>query len=219
MQPTLVSTSLQLPGPYAAVVMDMDGLLVHTERLWLQAKVVLFSRYGVELTDADLAAVFGTSELDSARYFAGRFGMPAEQLTNLRDEYLDIVGALFDEGVELTDGASDLLARLSGAVPLALATNTRRALVDKILHSFPVAHQFDAIVSGDEARPKPTPDIYLLACQRLGVDPSTAVALEDSPTGVTAARSAGLTCIGVPSDPRYPLHEADIVVDSLVALL
>jgi HAD superfamily hydrolase (TIGR01509 family) len=82
-----------------------------------------------------------------------------------------------------------------------------------------VAHHFDAIVSGDEASPKPAPDIYLLACQRLGVDPGRAVALEDSPTGVTAAKGAGMTCIGVPSDPRYPLTEADIVVDSLVALL
>jgi HAD superfamily hydrolase (TIGR01509 family) len=217
MQPSLAP--LVLPGPYAAVVADMDGLLVHTERHWLQAKVVLFGRYGVELTDDDLAAVFGTSELDSARYFVGRFGLADDRVEALRDEYLDIVGALFDGGVELTDGAAELLARLSGRVPLALATNTRRPLVDKVLRSFSVAHHFDAIVTGDEARPKPAPDIYLLACRRLGVDPATAVALEDSPTGVTSAKGAGMTCIGVPSDPRYPLHQADVVVASLTALL
>jgi HAD superfamily hydrolase (TIGR01509 family) len=219
MQPSLAPISLELPGPYAAVVADMDGLLVHTERHWLQAKVVLFGRYGVELTDGDLAAVFGTSELDSARYFVGRFGLPAEQVDSLRHEYLEIVGDLFDRGVELTDGADELLARLSGTVPLALATNTRRSLVEKILRAISVGERFDAIVSGDEAPPKPAPDLYLLACQRLGVDPASAVALEDSPTGVTAAKRAGMSCIGVPSDARFPLHEADAVVDSLVALL
>jgi HAD superfamily hydrolase (TIGR01509 family) len=219
MQPSLAPISLELPGPYAAVVADMDGLLVHTERHWLQAKVILFARYGAELTDGDLAAVFGTSELDSARYFAGRFGLAADQVERLRDEYLDIVGGLFDAGVELTDGSAELLTRLSGVVPLALATNTRRSLVDKILRAILVAERFDAIVTGDEALPKPAPDLYLLACQRLGVDPATAVALEDSPTGVTAAKRAGMSCIGVPSDARFPLHEADAVVDSLVALL
>jgi HAD superfamily hydrolase (TIGR01509 family) len=219
MQPSLAPISLELPGPYAAVVADMDGLLVHTERHWLQAKVVLFGRYGVELTDHDLAEVFGTSELDSARYFADRFGLTTDHVDSLRHEYLAIVGDLFDRGVQLTDGASELLARLSGVVPLALATNTRRSLVDKILRATEIGVRFDVIVSGDEARPKPAPDLYLAACQRLGVDPTTAVALEDSPTGVTAARMAGLTCIGVPSDARFPLHEADAVVDSLVALL
>ena len=73
--PTL--PSLQLPGHFAAVVADMDGLLVHTERLWLQAKLVLFGRYGVELTEADQAAVFGASDLASATYFAARLGVAA----------------------------------------------------------------------------------------------------------------------------------------------
>jgi HAD superfamily hydrolase (TIGR01509 family) len=87
------------------------------------------------------------------------------------------------------------------------------------LHVFPAEVRFDVIVSGEEARAKPAPDLYLLACARLGVEPQTAVALEDSPTGVRAARAAGLTCIGVPSDPRHPLDEADHVVASLLDLI
>jgi HAD superfamily hydrolase (TIGR01509 family) len=211
--------SLQLPGPYAAVVADMDGLLVHTERQWLQAKITLFARYGAELTEPDLAAVFGASDLDSAVYFAGRFGLPAERVSALRDEYLTIIGDLFDQGVEPSPGAAELVDRLAGTVPLALASNTRRPLVEKVLRGIPFGHRFDAIVSGDEAAPKPAPDLYLLACRRLGVDPARTVALEDSPTGVAAAKAAGLTCIGVPSDPLRPLAAADVVVDSLAALL
>lgn len=211
--------SLQLPGQFAAVIADMDGLLVHTERLWLQAKLVLFRRYGVELTEADQAAVFGASDLASATYFSGRFGVPAAQVPELRDEYLAIISELFEHGVEPTPGAIELFERLAGTVPLALASNTRRSLVDKVLRSIPFAGHFDAIVSGDEATPKPAPDLYLLACRRLGVDPASAVALEDSPTGVAAAKAAGLTCIGVPSDPREPLAQADLVVGSLAELL
>ena len=212
-------SSLQLPGQFAAVVADMDGLLVHTERLWLQAKLVLFGRYGVELTEADQAAVFGAADLASATYFSGRLGVPAAQVPELRDEYLAIISELFERGVEPTPGAIELFERLAGTVPLALASNTRRPLVDKVLRSIPFAGHFDAIVSGDEATPKPAPDLYLLACRRLGVDPASAVALEDSPTGVAAAKAAGLTCIGVPSDPREPLAQADLVVGSLTELL
>ena len=68
--------ALPLPGPFDGVVVDMDGLLLHTEGHWLVAKRRLFGRYGVELTDADRLAVFGAADLPSATYFAGRLGVP-----------------------------------------------------------------------------------------------------------------------------------------------
>ncbi len=216
---SLVPPPPQLPGPYAAVVFDMDGLLVHTERQWLQAKIVLFERYGTTLTQADKAAVFGAADLQSVTYFAGRFGLPAERIPDLRDEYLDIIAELIDGGVELTAGAAELVASLAPLVPLALASNTRRSLVDHVLAQTPFGGAFSAIATGDEVPPKPAPDVYRLACERLGVDPTTAVAIEDSPTGVSAAHAAGLACIGVPSDADHPLVEADAVVGSLTELL
>ena len=212
-------TALQLPGAYRAVVCDMDGLLVHTERQWLQAKSILFERRGVALTEADQAAVFGADDLTTATYFAGRLGVPSERVSDIRAEYLAIIGGLIGEGVDLTDGAVELIERISGTVPLALASNTRRSLVDKVLRQTPFADRFDAIATGDEVLPKPAPDVYLLACRRLDVDPTTAVAIEDSPTGVRAAQAAGLACVGVPSDPDEPLEEADLVVGSLTELL
>jgi HAD superfamily hydrolase (TIGR01509 family) len=142
-----------------------------------------------------------------------------ERVPALRDEYIDIVGGLFEQGVEVTPGSVELLTSLTGRVPLGVASNSRRSLIDLALAAFPPEVRFDAIVSGEEARSKPAPDLYLLACHRLGVAPSMAVALEDSPTGVRAAQAAGLTCIGVPSDPRHPLLEADHVVASLSELL
>lgn len=216
---SLVRSPIKLPGSFAAVVFDMDGLLVHTERQWLEAKLVLFERYGAELTDADRTAVFGAADLESATYFASRFGLPPERIPNLRDEYIEIIGDLIDTGVELTDGATELIGRLRADVPLGLASNTRRSLVDRVLWQTPFGEWFDAVATGHEVSPKPAPDVYLLACERLGVDPTAAIAVEDSPTGVKAAQAAGLACIGVPSDANHPLPEADYVVGSLAELL
>lgn len=217
--PTTVHPALRLPGSFAAVVFDMDGLLVHTERQWLQAKTILFGRYGMELDDADRAAVFGASELRSATYFASRFGVPDEGVEALRAEYRAIIVELIEAGVEVTPGATELIERLSGEVPIGLASNTRRSLVDIVLAQTPFGHRFAAISTGDEVAPKPAPDIYLLACRRLGVEPGDTVALEDSPTGVEAAQAAGMRCIGVPSDPDQPLPAADYIVASLTELL
>jgi HAD superfamily hydrolase (TIGR01509 family) len=83
-----------------------------------------------------------------------------------------------------------------------------------------VADAFDAIVTSDDvAHPKPAPDLYLLACERLGVDPTDALALEDSPSGIAAAKAAGLTCIAVPQYAETDVSAADRVIDSLEELL
>lgn len=217
--PTVPRPSLTLPGPWQAVVFDLDGLLVHTERQWLQAKLELFARHDRTLTDTDKAAVFGLADLETVTYFVERFDLPAERIDELRDEYIDIVGDLIDGGIELTDGAAELIGRLQGQVPIALASNTRRSLVDRILAQTPFAASFDAVATGDEVAPKPAPDVYLLACRRIDAEPSTSVAVEDSPTGVRAAQAAGLSCIGVPSDTDHPLLEADHQVATLSQLL
>jgi HAD superfamily hydrolase (TIGR01509 family) len=218
MSSTPLAPSLTLPGRWKAVVSDMDGLLVHTERQWLEAKVLLFERHGQELTMADREAVFGAADLPTATYFASRLGL-TESVESLRIEYIEIIGELIGAGIELTDGAIEVIEHLDGLVPLGLASNTRRSIVDKVLANTPFGHRFDAISTGDEVAPKPAPDVYLLACERLGVDPREAVALEDSPLGVRAAQAAGMTCIGVPSNPTEPLLDADFRVTSLTELL
>lgn len=219
MSSSVAEPSLTLPGPYRAVVFDMDGLLVHTERQWLEAKVELFARHGQTLTAQDRAAVFGAADLETATYFAERLGMAADSVPALQAEYIGIVAELIDAGVELTAGATELVDRARRHVPIALASNTRRSLVDRILKQTPFGTSFGAIATGDEVTPKPAPDVYRLACERIGADPGTAVAIEDSPTGIRAARAAGLDVIGVPSDPTHPLLEADHVVGSLTELL
>lgn len=206
-----------LPGPFAAVVLDLDGTLVDTEPIWQRGKEEIFRRYATTFGVADHHAVFGSSEEHAARYFATRFG-PGADAETVKREYSEVVAQLLEGGVPTRPGARELLAALRGRVPLGLATNTKRPLVDITLRRSGLAGSFDAETTGDEGRPKPEPDIYLLACRRLGVAPKDAVAIEDSPLGVRAAKAAGLTCVGIPAAPGVDLSQADRTATSLLEL-
>jgi HAD superfamily hydrolase (TIGR01509 family) len=211
-----------LSGRFRAVVFDMDGLLLDTETLWHEAEVELFARHGGTFTWDDKMAVIGTSFAFTADYFAGRLGLPRERGGELVDEMIGLMHGLVRRQVDARPGAVELVERLRATpgVRLGLASNSPRFLVDDALATAGLAGAFEAIVTSDDVEhSKPAPDIYLLACDLLAVDPSEALALEDSASGVAAAKAAGLTCIAVPQFAETDVSAADAVVDSLEALL
>jgi len=205
---------------YRAVVFDMDGLLLDTEVLWQRAEAELFRRHGAEYTIADALAVMGTSFDVTARYFAERLGEPAERGAQLVDELRVLMLAELRREVAARPGAVELVERLRNRVPLALASNSSRNLVDAALLTASLTDAFDAIVTADDVQhPKPAPDLYLLACERLGVKPGEALALEDAAPGIAAAKAAGLTCFAVPQFAETDASAADRIIDSLEELL
>jgi HAD superfamily hydrolase (TIGR01509 family) len=200
----------------------MDGLLLDTETLWHAAEVDLFRRHGGEFTWDDKMAVIGTSYDFTARYFADRLGQPHERGRALVEEMTELMYAQVRRSVAARPGAVELVNRLRAldGIRLGVASNSPRRLVDAALASAGLTRAFDAIVTSDDvAHPKPAPDIYLRACELLGVTPAQALALEDSASGVTAAKAAGLTCIGVPQYAETDVSAADRVIDSLEELL
>ncbi|MFI5556786.1 HAD-IA family hydrolase [Streptomyces sp. NPDC051738] len=181
--------------PLQAVLFDMDGTLVDTERLWWEAVELVAGR---ALTEADEADVLGRPVEHTAAWLAAATGAQADVLADeLHREFTDRVRA----GIVPRPGALDLLDALAReGVPTALVTASPRAVADTVLAALGGASRFAVSVTADDTEhTKPAPDPYLAACRVLGVDPSRCVAVEDTETGVASAEAAGCTVLAVPS--------------------
>jgi len=201
-----------------AVVFDNDGLLLDTESVWTRAEQDLFERRGLEFTPADKLELVGTSADVAGGILERRLGEPG-QAAELIEELNELVVAELEHGVESMIGAGALLERLGErGVPLGLVSNSPLRFVRRSIELAGFEGRFDVVLSAHEvAAPKPAADPYLEACRRLGVEAGPAVvALEDSPTGVAAARAAGLTVIGIPSVEGVLLDEAHHLAESLL---
>lgn len=205
------------PAP-AAVVFDNDGLLLDTESVWTRAEQDLFERRGLEFTPAHKRELVGTSAEIAGGILERRLDEPG-RAAQLIEELNELVVAELEHGVEAMVGARELLHALKErGTPLGLVSNSPLAFVRRSLEIVGFHDRFDVVLSAHEvAAPKPSPDPYLEACRRLGVEPGPEViALEDSPTGVAAARAAGLTVIGIPSLEGVILDEAHHIAASLL---
>ncbi len=209
--------AMETPLP-AAVVFDNDGLLLDTESVWTRAEQDLFERRGIEFSPAHKRELVGTSAEIAGGILERRLGETGRAAA-LIEELNELVVAELEHGVEAMVGARELLHELKQrGTPIGLVSNSPLAFVERSLEIVGFVDRFDVVLSAHEvAAPKPAPDPYLEACRRLGVEPGPAVvALEDSPTGVAAARAAGLTVIGVPSLEGVELVEAHEIAESLL---
>ena len=201
-----------------AVVFDNDGLLLDTESVWTRAEADLFERYDADFTPEHKRELVGTSADIAAGLIGGWLEQPGRS-AELMQELDALVVAELEHGVEAMVGARDLLERLKAqGTPIGLVSNSPMPFVLRSLEIVGFGQVFDVLVSAhDVAAPKPAPDPYLEACKQLGVEAGPGViALEDSPTGVAAARAAGLTVIGVPSVDGVELIEAHHIAADLL---
>jgi HAD superfamily hydrolase (TIGR01509 family) len=201
-----------------AVIFDNDGLLLDTESVWTRAERDLFERRSREFTAEHKRELVGTSAEIAGGILERRLDEPG-RAGELIEELNELVVAELEHGVEAMVGARELLHGLrERGTPIGLVSNSPLIFVQRSLEIVGFHDRFDVVLSAHEvAAPKPAPDPYLEACRRLGVDAGPAViVLEDSPTGVAAARAAGLTVIGVPSVEGVELAEAHHIAGSLL---
>ncbi|MCF6388591.1 HAD family phosphatase [Mycobacterium sp. MBM] len=190
-----------------AVLWDMDGTLVDSEKLWDVGIQELYRRHGRELSAAVRTSTIGGSSESVMQTVYADLGLDPDPVDIARtaDWLHEYVGELFETGLPWCDGAREMLDELCAAgVTMALVTNTRRGLTEKALNSIG-RHYFTVTVCGDEVPAgKPAPDPYLRAAGLLGLHPQHCLAIEDSVTGMTSAEAAGCAVLVIPNEIEVP---------------
>jgi HAD superfamily hydrolase (TIGR01509 family) len=218
MRQRMTGTEAGTGGVTEGVMFDMDGLLIDSEPLWLEAETAVMARLGADWTTADQAQLLGGSLVRTVRYLLGKATRPASPGQVAEWLMTRVTELIRDRGVPLRPGARELLAEVAAAgLPHALVTSSERGFMDAVLAR--TGLRFDVLVCADDvSMTKPDPEPYLLAAKLLGADPARCVALEDSPNGVASAQAAGCRVIAVPS--LIPIEPAPgrTVVGSLAEL-
>jgi HAD superfamily hydrolase (TIGR01509 family) len=189
------------PPRIAAVVFDMDGVIFDTEKLYFAAQDEMLRRRSHRFTPELAGRIMGMP------------GVPAMALVRELLAIDDPAQALFDESqvlfqallpteLQMMDGAGELLAGArSRRLPTALATSSKRELAMGMLESFDLSRRFDAILTADDVtHGKPHPEMYQKACAGIGVEPGTALVIEDSVNGVKSSLAAGCYTVAVRHD-------------------
>ena len=203
----------------AAVVFDLDGVLVDSEVAWNRAKREVTEEHGGRWEERAPRDMMGMSSPEWSRYLHEELDvpLPPEEIDRLVVQRL---AERYRRRLPLLDGAVEAVRRLADRWPLGLASSSNRPIIDLVLDAAGLRPLFRVAVSSEEvARGKPAPDVYLAAAGALGVEPAAAAAIEDSTNGIRAARAAGMRVLALPN-PDYPpspqaLAEADVILRSL----
>ncbi len=194
---------------HSAVILDMDGLMLDSERMARDAWRRALADWGLALPDSLYFQLIGREAADTKAILARAFGpsLPVDDAYARKQQYLD--EAIMRDGIPTKPGLHALLDALDvRGIRKAVASSTHRRFVAQKLQLTGLSGRFDAIACGDEVPlGKPAPDVFLLAAKRLGVPAHECVVLEDSEAGIRAARAAGMTAILIP-DLKPPSAEA-----------
>lgn len=205
-----------------ATLFDMDGLLIDSEVLWHRAEVEIFGRLGVPISEAEDRMTKGMFVSEVVAYWYDRYPWSAPSREAVVGQLLERVGVLVETDGRLLDGALRAIEMASARGPIALASSTPLALIDRCLARFDLLDRFALRYSAEfEPYGKPHPGVFLTAAAGLGVAAEDCLVFEDSSAGVMAAKSARMSVVAVPTPadrdlPAFAL--ADLVLGSLSEL-
>lgn len=205
-----------------AVIFDMDGLLIDNEPIWRRAHQTVLAKRGFSVSENDVRHMAGKGTLHIVECWRERFnGWRPEDDETVCQEIFDAVASdVGRTGVELPGATALVKVLYKKHIPLAVASSSPLFLISLTLKKLGIDTYIPIIHSGvDEVHPKPAPDVYLSAAKSLGIVSNECLVFEDSPSGITAAKAAGMTCIAVPEPGRKAslFSEADSIIPSLAA--
>ena len=206
-------------GAPAAVVFDLDGVLIDSEPVWNAAREALVRERGGTWDERATTDMMGMSSKEWSSYMHDRLGVPMTP-AEINDDVVRRVASTYEHGLPLLPHALETVRELAARWPLGLASSSNRPIIDLVLEQAGVRACFAAVVSSEEvAHGKPAPDVYLAAARELDVDPKDCAAVEDSTNGIKSAVAAGMRTIAVPNRQFPPdddvLASAAVVVSSL----
>ena len=202
------------------ILFDLDGLIIDSEPLQFRAYRPALEQFGYQL-DLETWASWHRVEASTARWVRDQqLELDPQVLRAVKKNYYE---TLIAEELELKPGARELIEACAHGCNLAVVSGSRRESIESCLQKFDLERHFDEFVSGvDLPRSKPYPDAYLEALRIMKIDAANAIAIEDSPTGLQAATTAGIVCIACPDDfmpkAKGAFAGAALVVDSLLDL-
>jgi HAD superfamily hydrolase (TIGR01509 family) len=205
-----------------AVLFDLDGILLDSEEVWDEVRERYVRERGGRYDAEVQRAMMGMSSVEWSGYLHEQAGVP-EEPAEIDAEVVRRMLAAYRERLPLIPGAVEAVRRIAARWPLGLASSSNRPLIDAALAESGLAPLFRATVSSEEVpHGKPAPDVYLEAARRLGVDAARCGAVEDSHSGIRAARAAGMWVVAIPNASYPPgadaLVEADVVLGSIAEL-
>jgi HAD superfamily hydrolase (TIGR01509 family) len=190
-------------GAVAAVVFDLDGVLLDSEQVWDEVRRAVAADAGLPWPAEATGAMQGMSTAEWSAYLTDVVGVPGSP-QQVAGAVIDRVAGRYRRALPLLPGAVDAVGRLAAVWPLGLASSSPRRLIEAVLAAAGFAEAFRATVSTEEVGAgKPDQAVYDEAVRRLGVAARHAVAVEDSSNGLRSAAAAGLAVVAVPN-PHYP---------------
>ncbi|HYN69709.1 MAG TPA: HAD family phosphatase [Candidatus Eisenbacteria bacterium] len=208
-------------APIAAVIFDLDGVLVDTQIWWRDVRDAWAAGHGISWRDEDERRTMGANTAQWARTMGERAGLTPEHDLEIAGS---IVDALMERyrlvGAPAIPGAAEAARRIAASYPVAVASGSHRRLIDAALDAIGVVDVIRIVVSADDVpHGKPAPDVYLEAARRLGAQPGRCLVVEDSMRGLQAARAAGMRAALVPNAKVPPdagaAELADLVLERL----
>ena len=202
-----------------ATLFDMDGLLIDSEVLWHRAEVEIFGSLGVPITEDEDRRTKGMFVAEVVAYWYQRYPWEGASAESIVARLLDRVGELVESSGRLLPGALRAIDLAAERGPVALASSTPYALIERCLAHFELRERFVSISSAEtEPFGKPHPGVFLSAAATIGIAPTSCLVFEDSSAGVLAAKAGQMSVVAVPAPPDRGLPAfalADLVLESL----